>query len=85
MTADSNQYQLLTIEEAAKIARCTTRFLENSRRRGEGPPIVRLGVRSIRYEKAAFVAWLQAKVAGAEHTGGAVMDSAAAAPSNPQA
>jgi hypothetical protein len=31
------------------------------------------------------VAWLQAKVAGAEHTGGAVMDSAAAAPSNPQA
>jgi hypothetical protein len=52
--------QLITQDEAAQIARCTVRHLQMLRKSENPPPVVRLGIRGIRYDRSMFVAWLHA-------------------------
>lgn len=50
---------LLTTAEVAAICRVTPRTVERWRWRGAGPPFVRIGKRTIRYESAAVLAFLE--------------------------
>jgi len=72
-------FELITQEEAAKLARCTVRFLQKARARGDGPPIVRLGTRNIRHVRGEFIAWLRAKTAPAAIAEGATADTSTGA------
>ncbi len=67
--SDTN-FELLTQEEAARLARCTVRYLQKRRTAGDErleAAIYRIGARGIRYERAAFIAWLQAQRAERRH------------------
>jgi hypothetical protein len=60
----NTNFELLTQAEAARLARCTIRFLQLRRAAGDErleAAIYRIGARGIRYERGAFVAWLQAQ------------------------
>lgn len=48
---------LLTAKEAAKLLKLSLSWLAKARKRGDGPPYIKLG-RPIRYSKAALLAWL---------------------------
>ena len=50
--------RLLKTEEAGKILRLTVRAMEERRRRGDGPPFVRLGATSVRYDVALLERWI---------------------------
>lgn len=49
----------LKTAEVAAILRVTPRTVERWRRRGAGPPYVRLGTRTIRYPRAAVLAFAE--------------------------
>lgn len=51
--------QLLTVNEAAKILRCSVASLNRWRLTGEGPRFVRVG-RRVRYARAALAAFIAA-------------------------
>lgn len=48
---------LLREEEAAAFLNCTPRALQAWRKRGDGPPYIRLGSRSIRYRRRDLLTW----------------------------
>jgi hypothetical protein len=49
--------QFITTEEAAQILGVTVKWLANGRSRGYGPPHVRLGRCTVRYNVSALEAW----------------------------
>ncbi len=55
------QDELLTTAQVAKITGVSARTLEGWRRRGEGPPYVKLAPHTVRYDPEALAAWLRMK------------------------
>jgi predicted DNA-binding transcriptional regulator AlpA len=51
--------QLLTEKEAAKLLGMTPRFLQARRVRGNGPPVVRISSRAIRYRVSDLEGWVR--------------------------
>ena len=49
---------LLKTEAAGKILGLTVRAMEERRRRGDGPPFVRLGATSVRYSILSLEEWI---------------------------
>lgn len=49
----------MTPREAADLLRVEPSTLKTWRRREQGPPFVRLGARTVRYERRAVAAWLE--------------------------
>lgn len=49
----------MTPREAADLLRVEPSTLKTWRRREQGPPFVRLGNRTIRYERRAVATWLE--------------------------
>lgn len=50
--------ELLTPKEAAKLLKISLSWLAKARKRGDGPPYIKMG-KPIRYSKAALLAWLR--------------------------
>lgn len=50
--------RLLDTGEAAKLLHVSSKTLAYWRSTGEGPPFVRLGVRTIRYQRASLLAYV---------------------------
>ena len=69
---------LLTTEQAGAVLRLTKRALEERRRRGTGPPYVRLGATTVRYQLADLERWI------AERTYSSTADEARPAVSAPE-
>jgi excisionase family DNA binding protein len=49
---------LLTSSEVAKLLRVDKSTLSRMRSRGEGPPVIWLGPRMVRYSRSALERWL---------------------------
>lgn len=62
---------LLTTGQAGEFLQLTTRALEERRRRGTGPPYVRLGATTVRYQVSDLEQWI------AERTYSSTADEAA--------
>jgi hypothetical protein len=60
----------VTPAEVAARFRWTEREVRNRRARGQGPPFVRLGRRTVRYRLADLLAWEQAQEHGPAPIGG---------------
>lgn len=54
----SNQEEFLTVDETGHELRVTPLTLKNWRDRGEGPPWVRIGPKTIRYRRSTLFAYL---------------------------
>lgn len=54
---DTDQY--LTAADISAFLGISTRTLGEMRRRGTGPEFYRIGHRTVRYQRAAFYAWLE--------------------------
>jgi hypothetical protein len=54
--------ELLSPAEAARRVGVTEQWLEDARRRRVGPPVHRLGHRTIRYERAALEKWIASRL-----------------------
>lgn len=54
----SDTEEFLTTGEAARVLRVSKLTLKNWRDRGEGPPHVRLGPKTIRYRLSSLMAYL---------------------------
>ena len=52
---------LLTTEQAGEILKLSTRALEERRRRGTGPPYVRLGATTVRYLLSDLERWIEGR------------------------
>jgi excisionase family DNA binding protein len=52
---------LLTPKEAAKLLKVSVSWLAKARMRGDGPPFIRIGGRSIRYSEAALHQWMKSR------------------------
>ena len=50
--------RLLTTDEAGEILGLTRRAMEERRRRGSGPPYIRVGGSTVRYRLADLEEWL---------------------------
>lgn len=48
---------LLTRDEAARVLGVTPSYLANAAWRGDGPALVRLGHRTVRYSREALAEW----------------------------
>ncbi len=57
--------RMLTTEQVAELMMTHPNRLKNLRHRGEGPPFLRLGERSIRYPEDKLRAWIEAETASA--------------------
>ena len=53
---------LMSEAEAAEFLGYTTRFLQERRRRGQGPKFVRISQRAIRYRPEDIRAWIESKL-----------------------
>lgn len=51
----------LTEMEVANLLSVSPRTLQQWRSRGEGPPFLKLGHRSVRYDEAAVEAWVESR------------------------
>ena len=49
---------LVNTEEAGKMLKLTPRAMEERRRRGDGPPYIRLGATTVRYSVPALQEWI---------------------------
>lgn len=58
MTANPDQDQLLTVDETAALLKISVEQLKEWRMRGEGPKILRLGHRTVRYRRSDIRAWM---------------------------
>lgn len=61
-TEDSRRDQpptLLTTRQAAEVLGLEPRTMEEFRRKGSGPPFIRLSSRSVRYRLDALERWLE--------------------------
>jgi excisionase family DNA binding protein len=56
---DSDQDQLLTLDEVAAELRISREALYRWRRRGTGPPSIRLPGGTVRIRRSALTAWLR--------------------------
>jgi predicted DNA-binding transcriptional regulator AlpA len=52
---------LLTPKEAAKLLKVSVSWLAKARMRGDGPPFIKVGNKSIRYSEAALIQWMKAR------------------------
>lgn len=52
---------LLFPAEAAYLLGCAVRTLETKRLRGGGPPFIKLGVKSVRYQRRDLMTWIEAR------------------------
>ena len=52
---------LLTPKEAAVRFKVSTSWLAKARMRGDGPPFIKLGEKSIRYSEAALIQWMKGR------------------------
>jgi len=52
---------LLSRDEVEAEFGLTRRFLELAAWRGEGPPMVRIGERAVRYRRGDIIAWIEAR------------------------
>ncbi|MGB7156862.1 MAG: helix-turn-helix domain-containing protein [Tepidisphaeraceae bacterium] len=53
---------LLTVEQVAELTGLASQTLDNWRStRRAGPPFVKLGLRAVRYDRAAVLAWIRSK------------------------
>jgi predicted DNA-binding transcriptional regulator AlpA len=52
---------LLTPKEAARFLRVSVSWLAKARMRGDGPPFIKMGGRSIRYSDAALQQWTKSR------------------------
>lgn len=55
----------LTVKEAAQYLRVSPQTLDKLRHYGGGPEFIRIGARTIRYDRAALDAWMNARRASA--------------------
>lgn len=62
-TGSEERSNLLTTDEVAAFFKISASWLAKSRRRGEGPPFVKIG-RSVRYSKDAVLDWVLAHTKG---------------------
>lgn len=53
--------QLLTRDEVEAEFGLTRRFLEISAWRGDGPPMLRIGKRAVRYRRGDVAAWIESR------------------------
>lgn len=53
---------LLTTEQAGDVLGLTRRALEERRRRGSGPPYVRVGATTVRYRLSDLETWIEERV-----------------------
>ena len=51
---------LLTPKDAAAFLKLSLSWLAKARRRGDGPPYLKLG-KSVRYSESALLAWLKSR------------------------
>lgn len=51
--------QLLPTQEAAGLLGLTARAMEERRRRGDGPPYIRVGHTTVRYRLSDLLQWLE--------------------------
>lgn len=56
--------ELLTTSEVARLLHLCTWTVKHWRRRGQGPPFIRLGTRSIRYSRLQLLVYLDRRVQG---------------------
>jgi predicted DNA-binding transcriptional regulator AlpA len=63
-------FDLLTQMETAELIKYSPRSLEGLRRKGEGPPYVKLSARSIRYRRADVLAWIEAHLVNGPSSNG---------------
>ena len=53
--------ELLSRDDIEREYGRTKRWLELAAARGDGPPMIRLGWRTVRYRRADFEAWLESR------------------------
>jgi predicted DNA-binding transcriptional regulator AlpA len=49
---------VLTPKEAAKLLKVSASWLAKARMRGDGPPYIKVGGRSVRYTEVALIQWM---------------------------
>lgn len=62
LSLNDERRNYLTREEAARLMRGSVRWLEELQRRGDGPPCVKIGRKTL-YPAAALHAWVERHVA----------------------
>ena len=58
---DTSPHKLLSRDEIEVEFGITRRFLELSAWRGDGPPMIWIGRRAVRYKRADVLAWIEAQ------------------------
>lgn len=53
---------LLDETAAARFLGMSVRFLQKHRNLGDGPPVVRLSIRAVRYRRRDLVNWVESKI-----------------------
>jgi excisionase family DNA binding protein len=53
--------RLMTSSEAAEYLQVSRSWLAKTRMRGDGPPFIKLGRRSVRYSQAALQQWMKSR------------------------
>ena len=61
MKAAAIHDDLLTERETSRMLKVASRTMEGWRRRGAGPPFIRLSLRAVRYKREDVEAWLAAR------------------------
>lgn len=62
MTETPDHPVLLREDEAAEVMNVSPRFLQDRRRRGGGPPFVRVSSRAVRYRLSDLEEWIEERV-----------------------
>jgi predicted DNA-binding transcriptional regulator AlpA len=58
---DNSPDKLLTRDQVQAEFGLSRRFLELSAWRGDGPPMIRIGRRAVRYKRRDILAWIDAR------------------------
>ena len=53
--------RLLTPKESSGLLRVSLSWLAKARMRGDGPPFIKVGSRSVRYAEAALHQWMKSR------------------------
>jgi predicted DNA-binding transcriptional regulator AlpA len=62
LSSDSARVErLLTARDAANLLRLSSSWLAKARMRGDGPPYIKPGTRSVRYAEAALLQWMKSR------------------------
>lgn len=68
MKANEYPKRLLSRYEIEAVYGISRRWLELAAHRGDGPPMVKISRRMVRYDRAEFEAWLDARRVGIPNT-----------------